>query len=127
MHHRQRRGVEEADGEVAIGRGVDAVRHDSGKAEIAGDHLDVDRVTGSCNRPGAQCQRIGFRARPCEALRVASERRNVPQEKMGDEHGLRRPQMREGRHHRLAGVSRLHRQGTYHAGDTGLELRDTAA
>ena len=64
VHHRQRAGVEERRGEVAIRRRVDAVGDDAREAEVAGQRVDVDGVARARNRAGAERQRIGFVARP---------------------------------------------------------------
>ena len=52
--------------------------------------------------PGAERQRVGFGARAAEPIVIAPKRRDVRQKEMRDENRLRRPQMRERRHQRVA-------------------------
>ena len=61
-----------------------------------------------------------------EPIVIAPERRDVRQEKMRDEHRLRGPEMREGRHQRVAGRPRLAGQRGNHAFDSALQQRNAA-
>ena len=85
---------------------------------------DVDLVAGAGNRAGSERQRVGLGARAAEPVVIAPQRGDVRQEEMRDENRLRRPEVRERGHQRVAGVRRLARE----RGDTGrhaaLQQRD---
>ena len=103
--------VEERRGEIAIRRGIDAVGDDAREAEIAGQRVDVDRRSW-CRRwrpSRAAAQSASARA-GVEALEVAPERRGMREEEVRDQHRLRRPEMRERRHQRVAGRRGLRRK-----------------
>ena len=78
MHHRERAGIEECRGKVAIGRRIDAVRNDAREMQLASQRPHVDRVAGAGNRSGPERQRIGFVAGAQQAIVVAAKRRGVP-------------------------------------------------
>ena len=106
VHHRHRARVEERRREVAIRRRVDAVGDDAREAEIARERVDVDRVAVPAIAPEPSGSASASSRAPCEALVVAPQRRGVREEEMRDEHRLRRPEVRERRHQRVAGRRR---------------------
>ena len=124
MDHRQGAGIEERRREIAIRRSVHAVVDDPREAQFPGERVDVDRVRGAGNRAAAERQRVGFVARAGEPREIAAQRRRVREKKMRDEHGLRRAEMGERRHQRVAGGGRLRGQPLDDRGHRALQQRD---
>ena len=83
-------------------------------------------VARARNGARAERQRVGFGARGRQALVIAPQRRDVRQEEMRDQHRLRRAEVRERRHQRVAGRGRLRRQRGDDAGDAALQQRNAA-
>ena len=81
-----------------------------GETEIARERLDVDGVAGAGNRARSERQRVGLGAGGGQPIEVAPQRRHVREKEVRDEHRLRRPEMRIGRHQGFAGRRRLRRQ-----------------
>ena len=111
MHHRHRAGVEERRGEIAIGRRVHAVVDDAREAEVAGERVDVDGVA-RCRR-SRRCRAAARRLRRARRASRAKSRRSgaaCDEEEMRDQHRLRRAEVRERRHQRVAGRRRLRRR-----------------
>ena len=77
--------------------------------------------------PDPSVQRVGLGAGARQPLVVAAQRRDVRQEEMRDQHRLRRPEVRERRHQRVAGGGRLLRERGNHPRDAALQLRNRAA
>ena len=75
---------------------------DPGKAQVARQRLDVDRVARPRDRAGPERQRIGFGARRRQALEVAHERCDVRQKEMGHQDRLRRTEVCVRRHEAVA-------------------------
>ena len=63
---------------------------------------DVDRVAGAGNRARTERQRVGLAPGGAEPIEVAPERRRVREEEVRDQHRLRRTEVRERRHQRVA-------------------------
>ncbi len=98
------------------------------KPRSRGQRLDVDGVAGARNRAGSERQRVGFRRGGRQPIVIAPERRDVREEKMRDEHRLRRPEMRERRHQRVAGGSTPGAtSAAIDARERPLQQRDAAA
>ena len=101
MHHAQRRGGAELDGEVAVAHAVQAVlahlRHTVfiDHAQAAGHTLAVQRVSGASEGGAAQGQAVGAAAHIAQAFFVAGEHLDIGQQVVRKAHGLCHLQMRE--------------------------------
>ena len=71
MHHQQRGGGAEFDGEVAVGNGVERIFADAGETQRGGDRFAVNRVSCACQRRSAQRQHVGASTRIGKALAIA--------------------------------------------------------
>ena len=100
MHHQQRAGGGEFDGEVAVGNGVERVFADRLEAEFAGDEFAVDRVGGAGQCGGAQRQAGDALAAIGEALGIAAEHFEVGQHVVAEGDRLGDLQVREAGHRR---------------------------
>ncbi len=124
---RQRAGVEERRGEIAVRRGVHAVVDDAREAEIASEGRNVDGVAGAGNRAAAERTGIRLVARAGQPREIAPQRRRVRQEEVRHQHRLGRPEVRERRHQRVARRCRLRRERIHHRRDRPLEQRNPPA
>jgi hypothetical protein len=79
VHHQQRAGGGEFDGEVAVGYGIQRVLADAFEAELFGDVFAVDRVGRAGQRGGAERQAGNALAAIDEALGIAAEHFEVGQ------------------------------------------------
>jgi hypothetical protein len=100
VHHQQRTGGGEFDGEVAIRHGVERVFADRLETELGGDGLAVDRIGRAGQRGGAQRQAVDALAAVGEALAVAAEHLEVGQHVVAEGHRLRHLQVGEAGHRR---------------------------
>ena len=82
-------------------------------------HVDAVGVAG--DRARAERQRVGLARHRGDALGVAAERGRVRQEPVRGEHGLRAPQMRVGRHQRVAGLLGLRDERRDDAHDQAID------
>ena len=98
MDHVHRAGKQERRSKVTIRRRVDAIRHDARETKTRGEPLSIDGVIGAGDRTGTKGHRVCFPRRPSQSLVVATERRDVREEKMRDQNGHRSTKMRVGRH-----------------------------
>ena len=100
MHHQQRAGGGEFDGEVAVGNGIQRVFADAVEAELFGDEFAVDRVGRAGQRGGAERQAVGALAGIGEALGIAAEHFEIGQHVVAEGHRLGDLQVREAGHRR---------------------------
>ena len=125
--HRQRAGVQESGGEVAIGRRVDAVNHHPRKSERRRQGGRVDGVIGARNRTRSERKRVGFRRSRSQSGVVATQRRGVREKEMRHQHGLCAPQVCIGRHQRRARCAGEREEGLENVEHLALERANPAA
>jgi hypothetical protein len=100
VHHQQRAGGGEFDGEVAIRDGVQRVFANAVEAELLGDEFAVDRVGGAGQRGGAERQAVDALAAVGEALGVAAEHFEIGQHVVAEGDRLGDLQVGEAGHRR---------------------------
>ncbi len=88
MHHQDRRGRAELQGEIAVGNRVEAVAGDPVEAELLGHELPVDGEGGAGQGPGAQGQKIEAPQHIGHAPGVAANHLVVSQHVVGKEDRL---------------------------------------
>ena len=98
MRRAGRRGGEEVEHEVAVGDGVDRVRHHAREPELGGHQAPVGREVHARQRARAQRQLGGRPQHGLEARRVAPEHPEVRQQVMTQIDGLRALEVRVARH-----------------------------
>ncbi len=100
MHHQQRAGSGELDGEVAIRHGIERILADALEAELGSDEFAVDRVGRASQRGGAERKAVDALAGIGETLGVAAEHFEVGQHVVAESHRLRDLQVRKAGHGR---------------------------
>jgi hypothetical protein len=100
VHHQQRAGGGEFDGEIAIRDGIQRVFADAFEAQLLGDEFAVDRVGGAGQRGGAERQAGNALAAIDEALGIAAEHLEVGQHVVAESDRLRNLQVGETGHRR---------------------------
>ena len=124
VHERQRARMQKRRNEIAIGGRVDAVGDDLRKPQRPRQLCRIDRVIGAGHRARSQRHRVGLASRPRETRMIASQRGNMRQKEMRDEHRLRAPQVRIGRHQRGAARARPPGQRRDHRAQLFLKKRN---
>ena len=100
MHHQQRGGGAEFDGEIAVGNGVERVLADAGEAQFGSDELTINGISGARQRSSAQRQEIGTFAHVGKALGVTPCHFEPGEQMVAEGDGLRDLQMCAARHRR---------------------------
>ena len=127
MDHPESRRGERLDDEVAVADGVEAVRRDPVELQLGGDGLAVDRVA----RPGKSARSERADVRPAagvgQSAPVALEHLDVCEQVVGEQHRLRRLNVRRPGQDRLAVPLRQADQRALHLDDRRIEAIDRPA
>ena len=113
--------------EVAVGDGVERVRHRPREAERLRRHGAIDRKRGAGERRGAERTFVEARARIGEAATVARRHLDIGEQMVPEGHRLRRLQMGETRHDSIGMFKGLFRERTLIGGEVGVEAIDGVA
>ena len=127
MHRRDRAGRQRLQHEIAVGDGVERIRHRPRKAERLRRHGAVDRKRRAGERAGAERAFIEPLARIGEAAAVARRHLDIGEQMMAERHRLRRLQMGEARHHGGGVLERLFGQRALIAGKRRIDAVDRVA
>ena len=110
MHRRDRRRRKRFQHEVAVGDGIERIRHRTIEAECFRGHVAVDREGRAGKRRGAEWAFIEPRPRIPETAAVARGHLHIGEEVMAEGHRLRRLQVGKARHHGRGVRQRLLRE-----------------
>ena len=127
MYRGDGRGGQRLHDEIAVGDGVERIRHRPVEAERLGAHVAVERKRSAGQRAGAERRLVEPFARVGEPPAVARGHLDIGKQVMAEGHRLRGLQMRETRHHRAGVFERLLDQSLLQTGKRAIERVDGVA
>ena len=127
MHDGDGAGRQRFQHKIAVGDGVERIRHRPRKTERLRGHAAIDRERRSGKRGGAERAFVEPRPRIGEAAAVARRHLDIGEQMMAEGHGLRRLQMGETRHYRVGILQRLLGERALITGERGIKTVDIVA
>ena len=127
MHDGDSAGRQRFQHEIAVGDGVERVRHRPRKAERLRGHAAIDRERRAGQRGGAERAFVEAGPRIGEAAAVARRHLHIGEQMMAEGHRLRGLQMGEARHHRVGILQRLLGERALIIGERGVKTVDRVA
>ena len=121
MHRGDGGGGERLQDEIAVGHGIERIRHRRFETERLRRRVSVDRECGAGERRGAERTEIRALARIGEPAAVARGHLHVCEQVVPEGDGLRRLQMGEARHHGGGVFERLLRERALVGGERHVD------